>query len=62
MIWQHGEDELKVFLEKLNNFLRYIKLTWGYFRVKVNYLDVQAIVREGKSIDDLYIKQTDSQQ
>ena len=62
MIWQHGEDELKTFLEKLNNFHPSIKFTCEYSREKVNYLDVQVIVREGKLITDLYVKQTDSHQ
>ena len=30
MIWQHREDELKTFLEKLNNFHPFIKFTREY--------------------------------
>ena len=60
MIWQHGEDELKISLDKLNNFHPSIKFTCEYSREKVNCLDVQVIVREGKLITDLYVKQTDS--
>ena len=52
MIWQHGEDELKMFLKKLNNFHPSIKFTCEYSCGKVNYLDVQVIVREGKLITD----------
>ena len=63
MIWQHGEDELKLFLEKLNNFHPSIKFTCEYSHEKVNYLDVQVVVREGKlRTDMLYVKQTDSYQ
>ena len=62
MIWQHGEDELKIFLEKLNNFRPSIKFTCEYSREKVNYLHVQVIVSEGKLIAGLYVKQTDSHQ
>ena len=54
MIWQHGEDELKIFLKKLNNFHPSIKFTCEYSREKVNYLDIQVIVREGKLITDLH--------
>ena len=61
MIWQHGEDELKIFLEKLN-FYASIKFICEYSREKVDYLDVQVIVREGKLITDLYVKQTDNHQ
>ena len=62
MIWQHGEDEMKMFSEKFNNFFPHIKFTWGYSRVKNNYLDAQVFIREGKSINDLDIKQTNSHQ
>ena len=47
MIWQHVEDELKIFLEKLNNFHPSIKFTCAYSREKVI---------------DLYVKQTDGHQ
>ena len=60
MIWQHGKDELKIFLEKHNNFHSYIKHTWEYSREKVNYLDVQVIAREVKLITDLHFKQTEN--
>ena len=62
MIWQHGEDELKIFLEKLGNFHPSVKFTCEYSREKVNYLDVQVIVRESKLVTDIYFKQTDSHQ
>ena len=62
MIWQHVEDELKIYLKKLNNFHPSINFTCEYSREKVNYLDVQVIVREGKLITDLHVKQTDSHQ
>ena len=55
MIWQHREDELKIVLEKLNNFHPSIKFTCKYSHEKVNYLDVQVIVKESKLIADLYI-------
>ena len=46
----------KTFLEKLNNFHPSIKFSCEYSREKVNYLDVQVIVREGNLITYLYIK------
>ena len=55
MIWQHGENELKIFLDKLNNFHPYFKFTCEHSREKVNYLDAQVIVREGNLITHLYI-------
>ena len=45
MIWQHGEDERKIFTNKLSNFHLYVTFTCEYSREKVNYLDVQVIVR-----------------
>ena len=62
MIWQHGEEELKLFLEKLNSFHPSIKFTCEYSREKVSYLDVQVVVREGKLKTDLCVKPTDSHQ
>ena len=58
MFWQHSEDELKIFLEKLNNFRPSMNFTCEYSREKVDYLDVQVIVREGKLISDLYVSLT----
>ena len=62
MIWHHGEDDLKILLEKLNNFHPSITFTSEYFREKFYYLDVKVIGREGKLITDIYVKQTDSHQ
>ena len=62
MSWHHGEDLLKIFLDKLKIFHPTIKFACEYSREKVNYFDVQIIVREGKLRTDLYVKQTDSHQ
>ena len=62
MIWQHKEDKLEIFLDKRNRFYSSIKFTCGYSHEKVNYLDTQVIVREGKLMTDLYVKQTNSHQ
>ena len=50
MICQHGKDEIKIFLEKLNNFHPSIKFTCEYSHETVNHLDVKVIVREAKLI------------
>ena len=39
-----------------------MKFTCEYSSEKVNHLDVQVIVREGRLITDLFVKQTDSNQ
>ena len=54
MMWQHGEDELEIFLEKLNNLHPSLKFTCEYSREKVNYLDLQVIVRESRLITDIH--------
>ena len=43
MMWEHGEEELKKFLETLNCYQPTIKFTAEYFRAKVNFLDVTNI-------------------
>ena len=62
LIWQHGEENLKIFLEHLNNFHPTIKFTADYSHTKVNFLDVQVIRSGNKLITDLYIKPTDTHQ
>ena len=63
MIWEQREDKSKIFLEKLNNFIHLSNLFVNILvRKLINYLVVQVIVREGKLITDLHIKQTDSHQ
>ena len=53
---------MKKLLGKLNNFHPSAKFTCEYSCEKVNYLDVQVIVGEGKLITVLYVKRTDSHQ
>ena len=62
MLWQHGEDELKKFLEALNCYHPSIKFTWDYSREKINFLDVEVIKKDNQLITDLYIKPTDTHQ
>ena len=40
MIWEHGEKELKAFLEALNSCHPTIKFTAEYSKEKINFLDV----------------------
>ena len=62
LIWQHGEENLKIFLEHLNNFHPTIKFTADYSHTNVNFLDVQVIRSENKLVTDLFIKPTDTHQ
>ena len=62
LLWQHGEENLKRFLEHLNNFHPTIKFTADHSHTSVNFLDVQVIRSENKLLTDLYIKPTDTHQ
>ena len=62
MIWHHGENELKQFIDKLNKFHLTIKFTCDYSQERVHFLDVQDILKNNKISDDLYVKETDSHQ
>ena len=56
MIWHHGENELKQFIEKLNKF------TCDYSRERIHFLDVQVIFENNEISADLYVKEMDSHQ
>ena len=62
MIWHHGENELKQFIDKLNKFHPTIKFTCDYSRERVHFLDVQVILENNEISTDLYVKETDSHQ
>ena len=62
MMWEHGEEELKKFLETLNCYQSTIKFTAEYFRAKVNFLDVTNIRKGNQLVTDLYVKPTNTHQ
>ena len=62
MLWQHGEEELKKFLDALNCYHPTIKFTAEYSREKINFLDVNVIRKGNQLVTDLYIKPTDTHQ
>ena len=62
MIWHHGENELKQFIDKLNKFHPTIKFTCYYSRERVHFPDVQVILENNEISTDLYVKETDSHQ
>ena len=62
MIWQHGEETLKVFLKILNSCHPTIKFTAEYSLDKVNFLVVEVTRSGSKLLTDLYIKPTDTHQ
>ena len=60
ILWQHGEDELKLFVNWLNEQHDSIKFTSQYGRKEVPYLDLNMSIENGKITTDLYKKTTDT--
>ena len=61
MLWQHGEKELKKFLEILN-YHPTIKFTAYYSREKISFSDIEVIKKGNQHVIDFYIKTTDCHQ
>ena len=61
-IWEHGEESLKKFLNKLNSFHLTIKFTAEYSKERINFLDVNIRLVEGELMTDLFVKPTDTHQ
>ena len=55
MVWEHGKEELKKFLETLNCYHPTIKFTTEYSRVKVNFPDVTVMKKSNQLVTDLYV-------
>ena len=60
--WEHGEEELKEFIEHFNEKHPTIKFTVEWSQTLVNFLDVTVSLIGGKVTRDLYVKLTDSHQ
>ena len=60
LIWEHGKESLKFFLEKIKKIHPTIKFTADWSCSSVNFLDVKVIIKDGKIITDLYVKPTDT--
>ena len=62
LIWRHGEDRLREFIDALNQAHHSIKFTAEWSEKTVSFLDVR-VVKEGKEIiTDLFTKPTDTHQ
>ncbi|KAJ8036166.1 hypothetical protein HOLleu_20053 [Holothuria leucospilota] len=59
MIWPHGEDSLKIFVENINSFHSTIKFTADSSRVSVHILDTTVTIENGSLKTDLFNKPTD---
>ena len=62
MLWEHGEKELKAFLEALNSCHPTIKFTAEYSKEKIIFLDVSVRKVSSHLVTDLYVKPTDTHQ
>ncbi len=62
MVWNHGEQSLKEFVEYLNSAHRSIKFTTEYSAVSVNFLDTKVLVEPESRLlyTDLFTKPTDT--
>ena len=62
LIWEHGEENLKSFIECLDTFHPSIKFTHKWSNQTVDFLDVQVTIKENKLSTDLFVKPTDTHQ
>ena len=62
IIWTHGEEKLKEFLDYLNNAHRTIKFTSKWSMEEIEFLDVKVVNESGVLETDLHVKPTDSHQ
>ena len=62
MIWTHGEESLKTFLEELNDFNQFIKFTYEYSAKNIPFLDLKVGLKDEKITTELHVKPTDHHQ
>ena len=62
LLWQHGEEKLKKFLDILNCYHPSIKFTSKYSRKRIDFLDVEVIKEGNRLITDAFVKSTDTYQ
>ena len=61
-IWEHGEESLEKFLNKLNTFDPTIKFTAEFSKEAINFLDVNVRLVERELMTDLFAKPTHTYQ
>ena len=62
LLWQHGEEILKEFLDILNRYHPSIKFTSKYSRKRINFLDVEIIKEGNQLLTDVFVKSTETHQ
>ena len=61
-IWTHGENELKSFMQKLNQFHPNLSFTYESSKKEIAFLDCKVNLFENKLTTDLYVKPADTRQ
>ena len=61
-VWEHGEEKLKSFIDKINKMHSTIKFTADSSKTSVNFLDAMVSIAEAVLETDLYVKPIDSRQ
>ena len=62
LLWQHGEEKLKEFLDILNRYHPSITFTSKYSREWIDFLDAEIIQEINQFLTDVFIKSTDIHQ
>ena len=60
-LWEHGEEKLKSFIDKINKMHPTIKFTADWSKTSINF-DLTVSTTKGIMETDLYVKPTDSHQ
>jgi hypothetical protein len=60
MLWFHGEEQLKLFLEWINTLHPTIKFTANYGTTNIPYLDISLSIDNNRLTTDLHVKDTDA--
>ena len=61
-LWTHGEENLKWFLDNLNNYDHNIKCTYEYSKNEILFLHLKVGIKNCYITTDLYVKDTDRHQ
>ena len=61
-IWTHGENELKSFIQKLNQFHCNLCFTYESSKTEIAFLDYKVNLFENRLTTDLYVKPTGTHQ
>lgn len=62
MIWEHGDQSLKEFINYLNNIHPTLKFTYKSSSSRTEFLDVDVIRKDNGLETDLFVKETDTHQ